>query len=384
MFSNKLYNNKFFPYFAVFLATVISTLILWLPFILRLENINGIKTGKLDFYSLAKNWDGPLYIIVAKTFYHQNDPVLKKDVLGLNPKYFAAHLPLYPLTIKTLSALAGYPRASLFSTLIASVFFFCFFYYFVEKLKLSKYPLVLTLVLMFITPRFFVVRSIGSPEPLFMLLVLLSVYFFINKRYFFSGLIGGLAAMTKTPAMLLFGAYLLFIGKQYLETRKFDRRLCWLLLIPFGLILVFTLYQIQYGDFLAYFKSGDNLHLVFPPFSVFNFQKTWVGTGWLEEIIFLYFFFSLATFKLWGETDVRRIFFYFMFLFFISITLVQHHDISRYALPMLPFAAISYEKFFTSKKFLLALLILLPAIYFYAWNFMLTNSAPITDWGPFL
>jgi len=73
-----------------------------------------------------------------------------------------------------------------------------------------------------------------------------------------------------------------------------------------------------------------------------------------------------------------------MVIFFAAIISVEHRDISRYSLPLLPFVLIAYEKFFTSKKFLLTLLILIPAIYFYSWNMMTHNIAPITDWKAFL
>ena len=82
--------------------------------------------------------------------------------------------------------------------------------------------------------------------------------------------------------------------------------------------------------------------------------------------------------------SVQQILFCFGLIFFIALILVQHRDISRYALPLLPIALITFEKFFTSKKFLIVLIVLIPAIYAYAWNFMLVNVAPISDWAPFL
>lgn len=381
---SKLYNNRLFPYLAIAIVAIVSTFILWLPFILRVNNINGLKVTGLNFYSVAKNWDGPLYIIPAKTLYNKNDPIFKDLILSLSAKYFAAHLPGYPITLKVIAPFVGYPRATLYSTLLFSIAFFMFFYYFLVKLKLTQEPLILTLVLMFITPRFFVVRSIGSPETMFMFFTLLSIYFFSNKKYLFASLAGAVAVITKSPGILLFASYALYFLVDLHKTHKFKISSLSILLIPLSLLGVFYLYQVQMGDFWAYFKSGDNLHLVFPPFSVFNSQKAWVGTGWLEEIIFLYFFYIVATLKTWEEKTLPRIFSYFMLVFFISIIFVQHRDISRYALPMLPFAAISYEKFFTNKKFLIALIIIIPAIYLYAWNFMLFNSAPITEWGPFI
>src|SRR3989344_3403652 len=103
----------------------------------------------------------------------------------------------------------------------------------------------------------------------------------------------------------------------------------------------------------------------------------------IGEIVFLYFFYLISLFTLYHNKLLRPAF-YFALIFFLAAISIQHRDISRYTLPLLPFAAIVYEKFFTSKKFLITLIILIPAIYLYAWNFMLYNIAPITDWSPFL
>ena len=211
--------------------------------------------------------------------------------------------------------------------------------------------------------------------------VLVSIFYFEKQRYLLAGLAGGLAIITKTPGGLLFIAYALVCLEKFFKTRKIERAWFWLLLIPLSLLGVFWWYQNQYGDFFAYFHSGDNLHLVFP-YAAFNFQKTWVGTAWLEDIIFYFFVYGLAVITL--KDSHHRSFFYFSLVFFTATIFVQHRDISRYALPLWPFACIAYEKFFTSKKFLLIFFILLPAIYLYAWNFMAYNLLPISDWKAYL
>ncbi|OGK56911.1 hypothetical protein A3J15_00740 [Candidatus Roizmanbacteria bacterium RIFCSPLOWO2_02_FULL_38_10] len=393
---NTLYKK---PYYTLILATILSTIILWLPFIFKFNSINGIKRTDLSFQTIEKNWDGPLYILVAKTWYNIKDPLLKTTPLGLDMTYYAAHLPLYPLSIKLLQPFFGYPKSMVISTLITTTILICFFYFFVTKLKLSTQPLLLSLVFLFVTPRFLITRSVGSPEPQLLLFLLISIYFFIENKYFWSGIFGALAVMTKSPAILLFPAYSIYIVAEVFKKRKFVAQWLYLLLIPAGLLIVFIIYQIQYNDFFAYFHSGDNIHLAFPPFTIFNHQAPWVDTAWLEDILFIFFFYLFAIITLlpkrlplWGTEKLQnlitpkheKVFFYFLLVFFISIISVQHRDISRYSLPMLPIALITFEKFFTSKKFIIALILLLPAIYLYAWNFMLHNVAPIADWAAFL
>jgi len=82
--------------------------------------------------------------------------------------------------------------------------------------------------------------------------------------------------------------------------------------------------------------------------------------------------------------DIKyRSFFYFSLIFFTATIFIQHRDIGRYSLPLWPMAVIAFERFFTSKKFLVALVLLLPAIYLYAWNFSLQNMMPVSDWTSF-
>jgi len=324
---------------------------------------------------LYKNFDGPLYVIVAKTFYKFLPGDLIAQNLPLSSNYFAAHLPLYPLLIR-LFAFVGYLKSMLLVNVLATVGLTLFFFFILKDLALTKKPFLLTLVFLFL-PRFLVVRSVGAPESLFMLLVLLSLYSFEKNKFWLAGLLGGLAVMTKIPGILLFPAFGLVIIEKIIKEKKVLWQWLGIVLIPIGLLVVFGIYYLQYGDFLAYFHTGYNVPMPYP-FSVFNHQEKWVSTAWLEEIVLYFFLYLYAVLSL--KNIKQRSFFYFALVFFIATTFVQHRDISRYSLPLWPLACIALEKLFTSKKFLIAGIILLPAIYFYAWNFLTFNIMPITEW----
>ncbi len=334
---------------------------------------------------IYSHYDGPWYVVPAKTFYDPAKIANLKLESTLPEKYFAAHLPLYPALIRLISLIRPmgnlpYLKSMVSVNILATVGLALFFYWFLLKFKLTKNPLLLASVFLFL-PRFLVVRSVGSPESLFILLLLLSIYFFENSKFWWAGLFGGLAAMTKTPGLLLFAAYGLVFAERWFKDKRFNWQWLGIFLIPLGLLGVFAIYGKQYGDFLAYFHSGDNIHLVFP-FSVFNFQKPWVGTAWLEDVFFYFFLYGLTVISL--KHIKQRSLFYFSLVFFAATIFVQHRDIARYSLPLWPMAIIAFEKFFTSKKFLVVFLILLPAVYFYAWNFSVYNIMPIADWRPFL
>lgn len=380
MFEAKQYKSLI-PYGILLLVVFVSSAILWLPFLLKLNSWFGLSFSSFDY--IYKNYDGLFYIVVGKSLYNPTIiSHLHLDDVSLShfPKYFAAHMPLYPLFIRLGAVVIGYLKSMLFTNLLFSALLAMFFYYFIKTLGLSKKPLLLTIVFLML-PRFLLVRSIGAPESLFMLLVLLSLFFFEKKKMLLAGLFGGLATVTKTPGILLFIAYGLVLSESFIKIKKTDFRWLALFLIPLFLLAVFVFQYFQYGDILAYFHSGNNIHLV-APFSVFDFKKTWVGTAWLEDVIFYFFLYLFTVFSL--KNVKQRSILYFGLIFFIALTFIQHRDISRYSLPLWPLACIAFEKFFTSRKFIIVFLILLPAIYLYGWNFLLYNVMPVGQWKPFI
>lgn len=372
-------DNMYYRNIAIIISVVLlSTLLIYLPFIFKLW-IGGLQLANSDLSYIYRNYDGPLYIIPAKTFYNTAAIRNLGIELPLDPKYFAAHLPVYPVFIRLFSFM-GYLHSMVFVNILSTAALALLFYHILRRYKLSANPVLLTTIFLFL-PRFLVVRSVGAPESLFMLLILASLYCFEQKKYFLAGIAGALATATKTPGILLIAAYGLVIVERFVKTRRFDPRTLFLLLIPAGLAGVFYLYYVQMGDFFAYFHTGGVVPIVYP-YAAFNFQKTWIGTAWLEDIIMYFFLYLYAAVSM--KEVKQRSFFYFAVVFFAATTFVQHRDIARYSLPLWPIACIALNQWFTSRKFLVVFLILLPAIYLYAWNFIVYNIIPISNWAPFV
>ncbi len=373
-------HDSYSPIIIIISVVLASTLLLYLPIVLNIVKLLGFNVENTSIQTIYQNFDGLLYIVPAKTWYSPEAIGALRLELPLPLEYYAAHLPLYPFFIALFAPVLGFLKSMLFSTIFFAVAVALMFYQLLKKFEITKNPLLLTIVFLFL-PRFLVVRSVGAPETLFMFLILASVYFFEKKNIFLAGLLGGLAAATKTPGILLAGAYGLVALEQLVKTKKFQWNWLYIALIPLGLVAVFSLYAVQYGNFFAYFNTGGVVPMPYP-FSAFNFQAQWVDTAWLEDIL-LYFFLYLFTIMQLKDTKYRS-FFYFSLVFFIGAMFVQHRDLSRYMLPLWPFVCIAFEKTFTSKKFIWVLMILLPAIYLYAINFMLFNIIPISDWQAFL
>jgi hypothetical protein len=155
-----------------------------------------------------------------------------------------------------------------------------------------------------------------------------------------------------------------------------------ILVIPAGLLLVFLLYKVRLNDFFAYFHSGDNIHFFFPPFQIFNYSQPWVGTFWLEEIIFIYLFGLTGLINLIKKKEIDLA--WIVGIFFASTLFVSHRDLIRYSLPILPFLFAAFSETLVKKEFRIVFLVLALPIYLFSLAYISQNVMPISDWAPLL
>jgi len=340
--------------------------------------------------TIAANYDGPLYIAVAKTFY--NLDYLRTFPFSLPLEYYAAHFPLFPILIKAFAGFSGFPYSMLLVTILSSILAVYYFSKFIKDYVSEKDVLWITLVFAIFPARWLVVRSVGSPEPLFVAAVIASIYYFKKEKYLYAGLWGAVAQLTKSPGILLFAAYGALIFSNYFKNialKKYDKvevtkltKYIPLLLIPLSLFAVFALYKVKFNDFWAYFNSGDNIHLFFPPFQIFNYSSPWVGTFWLEEILFVYLFGILGLLRLINKKDTPVI--WFVGVFFASILFVSHRDLIRYATPIIPFLIAAFSDVIIKKEFKIAMALLAIPIYLFSLSYISQNVMPVSDWSALL
>lgn len=357
---------------------IVSTLLLWLPHLLALPSFWGLSF-KEGFHTIYRNFDGLEYVIIAKTFY--NPQLISSLHQSLPVNYFASHFPGYSILIYLFAPFLGYLKSMLFISLLSTVLAGWVFYLLVRDFKLSSHPLFLSLIFLILPARWLIVHSVGASEPTFILFIILAVYFFMKFEQakklvyiFLAGVFGLAAQITRPPGILLFIALVLFV---FIKGSANRLKYFPLILIPLGLLGVFYLYSQTLGDFWAYFKSGDNIHLNFLPFQVFNKTQFWVGDIWLEDIVYIFTLGFLGGIMLW-----KRQLYSLSFLVLIYLTaavFVAHRDISRYVLPITPFVLIAFEKVLTSREFKIILPVILLAIYLYVQNFILSNTAPIPN-----
>lgn len=334
--------------------SVFSTLALWVP---------------VGMQKIYENFDGPYYVVVAKSWYDKAF-IGKNFSFPLPLEYYAAHFPLYPALIRAFGFL-GYLNSMLVVNLAASALGAMVIYKIWDEFKWGS-PFVAGLVWLFAWPRMWAVRSIGSPETLFILFVLLTLYEFQKKSYWLAAIAGALAVLTKSPGVLLFPAFVL--------ASKFNKKIWPTLLIPVALTAVFGFYYLRTGDFLAYFHSGDNIHLQLLPFRVFDSNQPWVGNWWLEDILWIYLIGAIGVIRAFRKSAVWG---WWGAIFYTVLLFVSHRDIARYSLPLVPVVILGLTEVLEKKEVRWALLLLIIPMYFYSLNFLAHNTVAISDWTPF-
>lgn len=365
----------------IFLITFIPIFLVYIPFIFKFSHFFFLTIKEPGFANVLKNWDGPHYAIVAKSWY---DVEIIKDLIfiPINTTYYAAHFPLFPLFMKLLTPFFDIFKSGLIMNLIFGFLLNIVFFNIAKTY--TKKPLFLTLLFTVFPPRFWVVRSIIAPEPLMLLLILLSLHFWNNKQYFLSSVFGMFSVFTKIQALFLFPAYIgELIEDKILRKRKMDIRWLWIILIPLAFIFLSIFYYYRVGDFFAFLKAEKQNNLFFYfPFSQFNYLNTWGGTAWLEDIAFYFlgaFVLIASLFK-----SKNRSWFYLALFYTLFLTVIPQRDVTRFMYPLLPMFLLQFEKFLTSDEFVWGFFFGSPALYFYTVNFMLVNQAPIADWTKLL
>lgn len=359
--------------------TFLSSLIFLGTFSLNITERLGL--GEASLLTIAANYDGPNYMIIAKCGYN-TDCIRHTFSFSLPLEYYPAHLPGYPILIRLFNFFTNGPIAMMLATFSGAMVLVLAAFELFKFYTRSKNAFWLSLVFLFLPGRLFILRNVGAPETWFIGVTLLSILFFKQKKYLFSALFAAAAQTIKSPGILLFAAYGLLFLYDLSQKRDIKKYFSYLL-VPLTAFCIFYFYKLQTGDFLAYFHSGDNFHLDFLPYQVFISTRSWINSIWLEDVIYIYLIVGLSVLSLLKKYKWDIIALYPAVFFGVSL-FVAHRDISRYLAPAYPFLFIAFKNKILSKNFKIIFLILLPAIFLYAINFIIGNAAPVADWTPYL
>ncbi len=333
---------------------IVATLLVYLPFL-------------NNFSIIARYWDGPMYMYVAKTLY----VVPAVTPFNVPNYYYACNLAFFPLLIRLFSSI-GYDNSMLFLVIASSTLATVVFYQLLKEFKYSINPFWASIVFVFFPSRWLLYHSVGASEPLFILLILGSIYCYKKDWYLAAFTLAGLSSITKIFGILMFGSYFLLL----LYEKKY-KYLPYTLIIPAFLGLNFLIYQFTYGDFFAYFKYDGSFMKTTPFMAIFD-PASKGNTNNAELFIGLYVIYILGALRLWKRAEL----FTFSIIYVLFMAFVEHPDISRYLLPAAPFALIvAFDDIISSKEFMLVFPLIVIFGYFYCWGIIPTNLAGVSTYA---
>lgn len=204
------------------------------------------------FYGVVANnmahWDGRWYLYIAETGY---------DVKS------AAFFPLYPAMIRLLKGLAVDPLIGGLLISNLSLFVICFMFYRLVSLDYDEQVSTRALWYLVLFPTSFYFSVLYS-ESLFLALVLLAFYAARTKRWFWAGVFGMTAGLTRNLGVLL----LIPLVYEYLADIKFQLRqvkpdILWLGLVPVGPAVFMAYLWRVLGNPLAFLDAQKFWHRTF-------------------------------------------------------------------------------------------------------------------------
>jgi len=335
---------------------ILSSIILFIPFWI---------TG--DFDTVFRQWDGPNYAYVAKTLYdipvdHPLTPY------GTTQAYFACHLPIYPMTIRLFSFM-GYNNAMIFTTLLYTVLATLTFYQLLKETKAVESPVWSAFISLFIPARYLLTHSIGATESTFLFFTFASLLSYHRGHYVLAFFFGGLMSITRIVGILIGGAYFIMLIKD----GKW-KQLPWLLIGAVPLLLTFTFHYYQFGDFFAYFSWNNSLiHSI--PADIFKYYATTGDAQSAEFYLVMYGLYGCGVALLWR----KQLFFWYAAIMYTFCLFIFHQDVSRYLIPIAPFAlVIAYDQILTRKEIRIVFIPMLVLVYIYVYNMMHHNL--IVEW----
>lgn len=330
-----------------------------------------------------RNWDGPGYLVVAKTFY--NVDLINK----INPfpflaaTHYAFQFPFYPFFIRLFSFI-GYDESMIFVSQLFALLFSIALYYLVKITNPRANALLVAILSIFYTPRWFIVSHVGSTEPQFLFFITLFMIFAYKRRYTVSAVFAALAQLSKPQGIIFFiGIALWFVfviisrKESLLESLK---HFLPYLLIPIALILVFTIYFFQYGNFFIFLQNPAFPTMQLPPLKVLV-AKDIMGftlgfwTGWLEFVVYNYILYLAGIVTLFTKK------FYFLGLvalvYFIPVLTFVQADMARFILPIMPFIFLGFSDSLSKKPVYITLFLSLPMIFVFTVGYINYNLAPL-------
>jgi hypothetical protein len=295
--------------------------VIWLVVASLLPSLLLFALNGGDPAQLARHWDGPNYIEVAKTLYHV--PVDHPLAAWTTPAYFACHLPLFPLLMRAL-AFVGYPMAMLLVTWASAAGATVVFYRLLQAFACVRNPFVSALLMTLLPLRWVLYKTVGATEPLFLLLVFGSLLAYRRDRLGWAIALAALAGVTRITGVLMAAVYFI----ELVRTRRYAA-IALLPLIGLPLLATFVFYHYHFGDFWAYFSWNAKLISPVPMASIWRSAAVGYPVG-AEFYLLLYAVLALGVWRLRRHPLLCA----YAAVYFVFNLFILHQDLSRYFLPI--------------------------------------------------
>ena len=174
------------PVLTLVTVNLLATLLVYVPLYENQDGYLRLAFSGLSMDNIYRYWDGPLYMVVAKTFYNVGSPEITAFA-DLTPGYYAAHFPGYPATIRLFAFVFGYANGMIAATIAATSLSLWVLHQLLKDLGLGEKALWLGLVFVFLPPRWLIYHSVGAAEPLLILETLAFILFFRRRQYWLAG-----------------------------------------------------------------------------------------------------------------------------------------------------------------------------------------------------
>src|SRR3989344_6406518 len=346
------------PEVILVLLTILSTLAVWLPFLLILNSIAGIELKETGRQVLDRYLDGPLFVVVSKTLYFPASDLYA--YFNLPPESSTSHFPLYPLLIRLFSFI-GFFNSMLLVTILSSIGAVLAFYFLLKEFNLSKKPFLLAVFFVFFPFRWLVYHSVGANEALFVFLSLSSFYFFRKQDFTKAGIFGALAVLTRPVGILLFPA---FLAHLYFKRSPFlnSKTVAKLLLIPAALGLLTLFFAISFSPFAPFvFVNAFYLQGFLSGITAYD------GAVGGEFVALLMVIYGMGALRLLAQKHYE--YFVYSGLLILPVLFLSHNDISRYLIPIAPFCLfLGFKEIWENKYAAYALPIIILVGLIYAWT----------------
>jgi hypothetical protein len=327
---------------------------------------------------LARHFDGPNYMVVAKTLYR---PTAVNPLPGYvsTPRYFAVHLPFYPLAVRAAAALAGYPAGLLLATALFGAASAAAWAAYQRAAAPAVAPLAGLLLFLCVPPRHLLYRSIGATEAPMALLVVLAALAYRRGRFGWAFAAAGLASVTRINGVLVIGVLAIAL----LARRRARTAILGSALASLPLLATFAWQGRVLGDPAAFFATHGGKR-GFAPFGyVLDLAREgrWVDA---ELLLAVFLFYGVAAARLWtlGDRFESGLVVAHLGLFCV----LRETDLPRYALTVAPFAVVlAFRDAWANRRVATAFLAAaLPLAFAYTWATMPNNLCEPSTWRALL